>query len=85
MAVKSKAKAAQKDLYDNLSTIKDALSETKDGIKSRASDLISELLEDLRDQGTEYQDTVEEYVTDKPLKSVGIALAIGVIVGKFLL
>jgi ElaB/YqjD/DUF883 family membrane-anchored ribosome-binding protein len=86
---KSKSKSSKiinkNDLYYNLNNIKNALAETTDGLKGRAGELVNDLLENLQDRTSEYQDTVEDFVTDKPLKALAIAAAFGLFIGKFII
>jgi ElaB/YqjD/DUF883 family membrane-anchored ribosome-binding protein len=86
----ARAKARRKvvnknDLYSYLHNIKDALAETTDGVKSRANEMLTDLIEDMQDKRADYQEHVEEYVSAEPLKSLGIALAVGFAIGKFIL
>lgn len=80
-----KTKKTEHDLYHDLLNIKSALASGADGVKGKAEDLVSNLLEDLQNRTSGLQDNVEEYVTDKPLQSLGIAVLFGIIVGKIIL
>ncbi len=72
-------------MYHSLLNLKEALGETTDGVKSRAGELITELLEDFQEKSTDYQHELEEYIMDKPLKSMGLAIGFGILIGKFIL
>lgn len=50
-----------------------------------ASDHISEATQEVKQQALEYSDEFAKYVKKYPIKSVLIATACGVILGKFLL
>jgi ElaB/YqjD/DUF883 family membrane-anchored ribosome-binding protein len=80
-----KTKKTEHDLYHDLLNIKSALTNTADGVKGRAEDLVTNLLEDLQNRTTGLQDEVEEYITEKPLQTVGIAVLVGIIIGKIIL
>jgi ElaB/YqjD/DUF883 family membrane-anchored ribosome-binding protein len=74
-----------KKLYKTLVNLKKTLSNTAEGAKSEASDMISELLEDMESVKSEAQGYIEQYVKSYPLKSLGIAAALGLFLGKFIL
>ncbi len=72
-------------MYNTLVNLKDALSNSAEGAKSQASDMISDLLEDLDGVRSEAQGYAEQYVKSYPLKSIGIAIAAGFFLGKFII
>jgi ElaB/YqjD/DUF883 family membrane-anchored ribosome-binding protein len=80
-----KVKKTQHDLYHDLLNIKSALSNTADGVKGRAEDMVSDLLEDLQNRTSGLQDEVETYVAEKPLQTLGIAVLFGIFIGKIIL
>lgn len=69
------------DLYADLEKIKSAFGDTAHDVKGKVGSLISQSLENARDTTTDMQDNVIEYIQAKPLKSVGLAMMAGVIVG----
>jgi ElaB/YqjD/DUF883 family membrane-anchored ribosome-binding protein len=75
--------AVRNDLYDDLTKIKAALSDATNSVRGRAGNLISHQIADVRDKTTDIQDNLVDYVTDKPLKSIGIAILTGVFIGLF--
>jgi ElaB/YqjD/DUF883 family membrane-anchored ribosome-binding protein len=80
-----KIKKTTNDLYDDLLNIKDAIADTADGVKTRAEGLVTELLEDIQNRATGYHDEVEEYIAEKPLQTLGIAVLFGIFLGKVVL
>jgi ElaB/YqjD/DUF883 family membrane-anchored ribosome-binding protein len=78
-------KKTEKDLYHHARKIKDALADTAEGIKGRAGDLVSELIEDLENRESAIQGKVEDYVKEKPLHSLGIATLVGIFIAKVIL
>ncbi|MES2217131.1 MAG: hypothetical protein V4501_01835 [Pseudomonadota bacterium] len=80
-----KTKKTENDLYHDLLNIKNALTDTADGVKERAETLVTDLLDDLQTRGTTLQDEVEHYVTEKPLQTLGIAVLFGIFIGKIIL
>jgi ElaB/YqjD/DUF883 family membrane-anchored ribosome-binding protein len=84
-ATTKKVKQSGHDLYQDLIKIKDALADTTEGLKGKAGNLVSELLENFQGRGSDLQDEIVEYVTDKPLKSLGFAVLLGIVVSKVIL
>jgi ElaB/YqjD/DUF883 family membrane-anchored ribosome-binding protein len=78
-------KVVKNDLLSHLEDIKDALAETTDGVKSHAHEMINDLLDNLQEKRANYQECLEEYISDKPLKSFGLAVLFGIVVSKILL
>jgi ElaB/YqjD/DUF883 family membrane-anchored ribosome-binding protein len=72
-------------LTNHLHNIKEALSETSDGITDRAHELVANLIEDLNARKSDFIDGVEDFVDAKPLKALGIALLVGYVVSKVIL
>jgi ElaB/YqjD/DUF883 family membrane-anchored ribosome-binding protein len=80
-----KVQKTEKDLYHDLLKIKSALTNTADGVKSRAGNMVTDMIDNLHSTTHGIQDEVEDYITTKPLKTLGIAVLIGIIVGKVIL
>jgi ElaB/YqjD/DUF883 family membrane-anchored ribosome-binding protein len=80
-----KLKKTQNDLYHDLLKIKDYLTDTADGVKSRAHDMVTDLIEDVQGRTTGLQNEIEGYAKEKPLQSLGIAVLIGVVIAKVIL
>jgi ElaB/YqjD/DUF883 family membrane-anchored ribosome-binding protein len=84
-----KLKKTNNDVYHSLLTLKDTLAETladkADGVKSRASEILTDLLENCQTKTSDYQNEIEEYVNDKPLKALGFAALFGFLLGKVVL
>jgi ElaB/YqjD/DUF883 family membrane-anchored ribosome-binding protein len=72
-------------MYNTLVNLKEALANSAEGAKSQASDMLSDLIEDMDDVRSEAQGYAEQYVKSYPLKSIGIAVAAGIFLGKFIL
>lgn len=72
------------DIYGDLAKIKDAIADATLGMKGRAGEALANSLNDVRERSALFQGNVETLVTDKPFKSVGIALLAGVCLGYFL-
>ncbi len=80
-STKNKINKTGKDFYHDVLQIKEALADTADGVKSRASHLVTDLLKDLQTK----ESNLEDYVQDKPMQSLGFAVLFGIIIAKFIL
>jgi ElaB/YqjD/DUF883 family membrane-anchored ribosome-binding protein len=74
-----------KKTYKTLIKLKKSLSNTADGAKSEASEMISDLIDDIDSVKSEAQGYVEQYVKSYPVKSLGIAAVVGLFIGRFIL
>lgn len=83
---KLKKIANNHDVYQSLinlkHTLSDALADNADGVKTRATEMLNNLIEDFQDRKNEYQEDLEEYVAKKPYRSLGVALIAGFLLGK---
>lgn len=71
------------DLYSDLEKIKLAIADATSGARDRASELLSQSFDDARERSTAVKENVTDYVTERPFKSMGIALLAGVLIGYF--
>ena len=69
------------DISDDVEKIKKALRAASHDIKCKAGELLNDSYEDVKGYTSSIKDNVEDYTTEKPIKSLGIALLIGVAVG----
>lgn len=69
------------DLYSDLMRIKDAFSDTAKNMRGRATDSINQSFENVKTKSHDLQDNMANYAKEKPLKSLGIALLAGVVIG----
>jgi ElaB/YqjD/DUF883 family membrane-anchored ribosome-binding protein len=72
------------DLSDDVEKIKAALAQATFDVKGKASDLFSQSIDNIKDHSSKFQENVSEFTTEKPLKSLGIALLTGIVLGYFL-
>lgn len=73
--------ASDYDLHHDIAKIKALLAETTSDVKGRAGEILSQSFENVRDKSTEIHDNVSTYVTNKPFKSIGLALLAGTVIG----
>lgn len=75
---------ATRGLNGDIAKIRHALADAKKGVRLTANKLMTRELSELRGKKELIQDGIEEYVLDKPLKSIGIAILTGVAIGLFM-
>jgi ElaB/YqjD/DUF883 family membrane-anchored ribosome-binding protein len=85
MNKKLKKAQIEHELHASLNRIKDAISDTKDGAQHKASEMLNDLMNEIKSTSADCKTNLEDYITDKPLKSAGIALITGLLLGKFIL
>jgi ElaB/YqjD/DUF883 family membrane-anchored ribosome-binding protein len=61
--------------------IKNAFSDTALDVKDKAGTILTHSVDDLKKKSSKVQNKVETYTAKKPIKSLGIALAVGIAVG----
>jgi ElaB/YqjD/DUF883 family membrane-anchored ribosome-binding protein len=89
MSRSRKAKNLKKtDIYSTLNDLKDTLTqavgEKAGDAKEKATQMVNDLLENLHEKSDDYQESLEECITEKPFKSVAIALGLGFLLAKLL-
>ena len=85
LSSRRKVKKSQNNIYADLIRIKDSMKDTAGEVKGRASDLLNDLIEEVQDRTSSVQSEIKDYAKDKPLQSLGIAVLLGVIIGKIVL
>lgn len=71
-------------LHGDLEKIKEAIFNATRDARHKASDMMSESLENAKLKSSVLQNNVREYVNEKPLKSLGIAVLTGIVLGYLL-
>jgi ElaB/YqjD/DUF883 family membrane-anchored ribosome-binding protein len=69
------------DLRGDMKLLKKALSGTTKDMKGKAGEMFYQSLEDMKERSNNLQDIIGHYAAERPLKSLGIALAAGFIMG----
>jgi ElaB/YqjD/DUF883 family membrane-anchored ribosome-binding protein len=72
------------NLYNNLEEIREALADVSNDVKNKANSILSDSVDNVREASSTVEDEVTTYVAGRPLKSVGIAIAAGIVIGYFL-
>lgn len=69
------------DLYGDVEKIKAALMEATHDVKGKAAELFSDSVDGMKEKTTAAKDTLANYTAEKPFKSLGIALLVGIGIG----
>lgn len=77
-------RAHEYDLNKDLERIKNAFTDASHDVREKANEMITESIENVKEKSVQARDLVGEYVSDQPLKSVGVALICGALIGYFL-
>jgi ElaB/YqjD/DUF883 family membrane-anchored ribosome-binding protein len=72
------------DLEADLEKIKNAFAETASDLKGRTGEIFHDSYEGVKDRSSQMRDQVADYTAEKPLKSLGIAFAVGLALGYFI-
>ena len=75
--LRQSAKAVGDDLRDLGRAAKDVAQEKYEGVKRHAGDYVTQG----RQKASEFEDQIEEYIRQKPLESVLIAVGAGALIG----
>jgi ElaB/YqjD/DUF883 family membrane-anchored ribosome-binding protein len=68
-------------LKHDLEKLKRMLAHTAHSMRGQAQNMFSESLENAKDKSADMQDNLKEYVHEKPIKALGIAMLSGLIMG----
>lgn len=79
-----KRHASQYDLAADFETIKEAFVDAGNDVKGRLTEIMLNTIIDAKAKTSNIQDSVADYVNNKPIKSIGIAAASGLILGLLL-
>ena len=77
----TKHKHTNSDLYHDVEKIKAALMLAANDVKDKASGAIYDSVDTVKEKSDLARDTVADYTAEKPFKSLGIALLIGIGIG----
>lgn len=83
-AARKKIARNEIDLYEDLEKIKLALADAAVDVKSRAGEILSQSIEDMRDKTTSLHNNAANYMTEKPLKTISLTLLVGMAIGYLL-
>jgi ElaB/YqjD/DUF883 family membrane-anchored ribosome-binding protein len=72
------------NLQDDFDSIREALRDTTEDVKGRINEILTESLDNVKERSTDLKKGLVQYTTHKPLKSLGLALGAGLIIGLIL-
>jgi ElaB/YqjD/DUF883 family membrane-anchored ribosome-binding protein len=72
------------DLYADLERIKNAFSDTASDVRGKTGEILSSTVQDIREKSVKARDGMADYTAERPFKSLGAALLIGVALGYFI-
>ncbi len=72
------------DIYEDVERIKSALSTATRDLKGRAGEILTNSFEDMKETTAKVGTSAGDYVSNKPLQSLGIAFLIGATLGLLL-
>lgn len=78
------ARHAEYDLMDDLDRIKNAFYDTASDVKGKTGEVISQTVSDIKERSLRARDNMADYTAEKPFKTLGITLLIGIAMGYFL-
>lgn len=72
------------DLSTDYQNIKEALAEASADVRGRMGEIFTNSIHNAKTKSSDMQDAIETYVTKKPFKAIGIAMASGLLLGLIL-
>ena len=72
------------DLYGDVEKIKAALMEATQDVKGKAAELFTDSVDGVKEKTALVKDNVANYTAEKPFKSLGAAVLIGIAIGYLL-
>lgn len=69
------------DLFNDVQHIKDSLATITNHIKKKTSAKLSDSFDHAKEKAAHLEDDVDTYLSDRPYKSIGAALVVGVLLG----
>lgn len=73
------------DFHDDIAKLKEILSDTALHVKDRAAGAINDSVENVKERSVEWQGNVTNYIAERPVKTLGIAMLSGMFLGYMIL
>lgn len=77
-ALKNRTKV---NLLNDVEKIKAAILDTSNDLSFKAGEMLNDSIEDIKDRTSAAKESVENYTSEKPLKSLGFAFLAGLVIG----
>ena len=69
------------DISGDIGKLKDILTNTALHVKNRATGALSESVDNVKERSLELQDNVKDYIAERPIQAVSVAMVSGVLLG----
>jgi ElaB/YqjD/DUF883 family membrane-anchored ribosome-binding protein len=69
------------DLSGDMEKIRDAFADTAKDMRGKATEVFTHSIEDVRDKSADIKGNMEAYITEKPFKSLLLAMLSGICIG----
>lgn len=73
------------DLYGDMIKIREAFTDTARDAKGKAAEVLSQSFDSVKEKTADIQTLMTDYVAEKPIKSIGIALLSGYLLGAIMM
>ena len=73
------------DLYGDIVKIRDAFSDTARDARGKAAEVLSQSFDNVKEKTNDVHGLMTNYVTEKPIKSLGLALLSGYLLGAIMM
>jgi ElaB/YqjD/DUF883 family membrane-anchored ribosome-binding protein len=83
MTVKNKHHDSDYDISADVEKIKAALYEATQDVRGKAGEILSDSIDEVKEQSLKVKNQVVDYTATRPFKSLGFAFLVGMIVGYF--
>lgn len=80
----TRSKHNNHDLYADWEKIRHVFAETASDIKGKSTDYLTQSMDNVKDKSLQTKDNIAHYTAEKPFKSLGIALLVGIALGYFI-
>ncbi|EKD54091.1 MAG: hypothetical protein ACD_60C00125G0015 [uncultured bacterium] len=81
---RSITRSKRTNFYTDIALIKNALSRAKSHMAKRATKALSGTLDNVKEKTDLLQENITDYVVHKPIKSLGLAVLMGTVIGYFI-
>lgn len=72
------------DLQNDFKNIKNAFADTTHDVSGRMAEILARSAQDVKDKSLDAKDYAGDYISQRPFKSLGIAVLIGMTIGSLI-
>jgi ElaB/YqjD/DUF883 family membrane-anchored ribosome-binding protein len=73
------------DLYGDMIKIREAFTDTAKDARGKAAEVLSQSFDNVKERTSDIQALMTDYVAEKPIKSLGIAMLSGYLLGALMM